>query len=180
MIDEIEERNQAQRELQQIVDAVPQHIVVLSGDGNRVYGNQAACDYHGLTAAQFLVEPITNCFHADDIKKYSQVRDLAIANGEPWEAEARLRRKDGLYRWFLIRGKPLRNDKGSVVRWYLTRTDIEDRKQAEKDLQRMVDAVPHHILMHSADGRRLYANQVTLDFLGWTLEDFLDDTKGAP
>ena len=177
---EIEERKQAQRELQELVDAVPQHIVVLSEDGSRLYGNEAACDYHGLTQEQFLVEPITNCFHLDDIQKYSHIRNSAIANGEPWEAEARLRRKDGQYRWFLIRGKPLRNDKGSVVRWYLTRTDIEDRKQAEKDLQRMVDAVPHHILMHSADGRRLYANQVTLDFLGWTLEDFLDDTKGAP
>jgi len=177
---EIEDRKQAQRELQQIVDAVPQHIVVLNGDGNRLYGNQAACDYHGLTPAQFLVEPITNCFHADDIQKYSQVRGFAIANGQPWEAEARLRRKDGQYRWFLIRGKPLRNDQGSLVRWYLTRTDIEDRKQGEKDLQRLVDAVPQHILVHSADGRRLYANQVTLDFLGWTLHDFLDDQKGAP
>src|SRR6516162_11782703 len=132
MIDEIEERNQAQRELQQLVDAVPQHIVVLSGDGSRVYANQAACDYHGLTSEQFLAEPITNCFHSDDIQNYSLIRNAAIANGEPWEAEARLRRNDGLYRWFLIRGKPLRNDQGAVVRWYLTRTDIEDRKQAEK------------------------------------------------
>jgi PAS domain S-box-containing protein len=180
MIDEIEERNQAQRELQQLVDAVPQHIVVLSGDGSRVYANQAACDYHGLTSEQFLAEPITNCFHSDDIQNYSLIRNAAIANGEPWEAEARLRRNDGLYRWFLIRGKPLRNDQGAVVRWYLTRTDIEDRKQAEKDLQRLVDAVPQHILMHSVDGRRLYANQVTLDFLGWTLEDFLDNKKLAP
>ena len=171
---------QAERELQQLVDAVPQHIVVLSADGKRLYGNQAACDYHGLTPGQFLVEPITNCFHPDDIQNYSQVRDTAIANGEPWEAEARLRRSDGQYRWFLIRGKPLLNDQGSVTRWYLTRTDIEDRKQTERDLQRLVDAVPQHILMHSADGRRLYANKITLDFLGWTLQEFLDEKKAPP
>src|SRR5262245_25297374 len=121
-----EDREQAERELQQLVDAVPQHIVVLSGDGRRLYANQAARDYHSLTLDQFLVEPTVNSFHADDIENYSRMSDSGIASGEPWEAEARLRRKDGAYRWFLIRGKPLRNEHGLVSRWYLTRTDIED------------------------------------------------------
>ncbi len=172
-----EDREQAERELQQLVDAVPQHIVVLSGDGRRLYANQAARDYHSLTLDQFLVEPITNCFHRDDIENYNRIRDSGIARGEPWEAEARLRRKDGAYRWFLIRAKPLRNEQGLVMRWYLTRTDIEDRKQAERELRQMVDAIPQHVVVLAADGRALYVNKVAVDFYGYTPEECLDAAK---
>jgi len=174
---EIEDRKQAQRELQQLVDAVPQHIVVLHGDGRRLYANQAVQDYHELTLEKFLVEPIANCFHPDDLDNYSRLRDSGIASGEPWEAETRLRGKDGQYRWFLIRAKPLRDEQGLVIRWYLARTDIQDRKQAEQELQQLVDAVPQHIVVLSTDGRRLYPNLVTLNFFGWTADDFSDDRK---
>jgi PAS domain S-box-containing protein len=173
MID-IEDRKEAQLELQQLVDAVPQHIVVLYGDGRRLYANQAALDYHGLTLDEFLVEPLANCFHPEDLENYKQRRDPGIAGGEPWEAEVRLRRKDGQYRWFLIRGRPLRDEQGLVIRWYLARTDIEDRKQAERELRQLVDAVPQHMIVLAADGEVLYANQVALDFYGFTLEECLD------
>jgi len=173
MID-IEDRKQAQRELQQLVDAVPQHIVVLYGDGRRLYANQAVLDYHGLTLEEFLVEPITNCFHPEDLERYKHQRNSGIAAGEPWEAEARLRRKDGQYRWFLIRGRPLRDEPGLVIRWYLARTDIQDRKQAEQELRQLVDAVPQHMIVLAADGKPLYANQVALDFYGLKLEECLD------
>ena len=166
-----EDRERAERELQQLVDAVPQHIVVLSGDGHRLYANQAAREYHGLTLDQFLVEPITKCFHLDDIENYRRMRDSGIASEEPWEAEARLRRKDGRYRWFLIRGKPFRNEGGRVTRWYLTRTDIEERKLAEKELRQLIDVVPQSMCVDDADGTVLYANNQLLNYLGFTLEE---------
>jgi PAS domain S-box-containing protein len=168
---DIDDRKQAQLELQQLVDAVPQHIVVLSRDGKRLYGNQAACEYHGLSPQRFLVEPITNCFHLDDIENYSRRRNSGIAKEEPWEAEARLRRKNGAFRWFLIRGKPLRNEQGLVMRWYLTRTDIEERKVAELELRRLIDAVPQYIRVDDKDGKVLYANDRLLDYFGMTLEE---------
>lgn len=160
--------NQSLADLQQLVDAVPQHIVVLTGNGHRLYGNQAACEYHGLTSEQFLVEPITNCFHAQDIETYTRIRNEGIAAGNAWEVEARLRRKDGQYRWFLIRGKPLRNENGSVDRWYLTRTDIQERKSAEQELQQLIDAVPQAMCVDDAGGTVLYANKRLLDYLGFT------------
>jgi len=120
-------RKQAEKEFQQIVAAVPQHIVVLYGDRRRLYANQAALDYHGLTLDEFWVEPITNCFHPEDLENYKRRRDSGIAGGEQWEAEVRLRRKDGQHRWFLIRGRPLRDEQGLIIRWYWARTDIEDR-----------------------------------------------------
>jgi PAS domain S-box-containing protein len=142
-----------------------------------MYANRAARDYHGLTLEEFLVEPIHDCFYTTDVENYSRLRDAGISSGEPWEAEARLRRKDGQFRWFLIRGNPMRNEQGAVVRWYLARTDIEDRKQAEREVAQLVDSVPQLIVVHDADGRRLYPNKVVLDFFGWKLEDFRDDSK---
>ena len=58
------------------------------------------------------------------------------ASAKPDEFEARLRRADGVYRWFLLRTEALRDETGNVVGWYGTNTDIEDRKQAETALQR--------------------------------------------
>ena len=163
--------NTEDRELQQLVDAVPQHIVVLSGDGRRLYANQAAREYHGLTLDQFLVEPIANYFHLDDIENYSRIRNSGIASGEPWEAEARLRRKDGEYRWFLMRGRPFRNEQRLVTRWYLTGTDIQERKLAEQELRQLIDVVPQSMCVDDADGKVLYANKQLLDYLGFAIEE---------
>src|SRR5215469_1838868 len=172
---DIHDRKQAEAELRQLVDAVPQHIVVLDGEGRRVLANKAVLDYHGFTRQEVLVVDHCQCFHPDDLDNYNRMRQAGIASKEPWETEVRLHRRDGQYRWFLIRANPLRDDHGHIMRWYLSRTDIEDRKRAEHEIQQIVDAVPQQIVVLSADGRRLYPNQVTLDFYGWTLEEFLDD-----
>ena len=174
---DIHDRKQAEAELRQLVDAVPQHLVVLDGEGRRLHANRAVLDYHGFTQQEFLVVDHCRCLHPDDLANYDRRRQSGIASGQPWETEARLHRKDGHYRWFLIRANPLRDDQGHLIRWYLSRTDIEDRKQAEREIQQLVDAVPQQIVVLSADGRRLYPNQVTLNFYGWTVEDFLDDKK---
>jgi len=167
----------ADQELRQLVDAVPQHIVVLDGDGQRIHANQVVLEYHGLTLEEFLVVDHRECFHPEDLENYDQKRQSAIANGEAWEAEVRLHRRDGQYRWFLMRAKPFRNDRGRVIRWYLTRTDIEDRKVAEVEIRQLVDAVPQHIIVLAADGRALYVNKVAADFYGYTPEECLDAAK---
>jgi PAS domain S-box-containing protein len=166
------------RELRELVDAVPQHIVVLDGDGRRLHANQVVLDYHGLTLEEFLNEdtPI-KCFHPEDLEKYSSLRRSGMTNGEPWEAEIRLRRKDGRYRWFLLRSNPLRNELGRVLRWYVSGTDIEDRKQAERELRQLVDAVPQHMSVIAPDGQWLYGNKVEMDFHGSTPEEFLEENK---
>jgi PAS domain S-box-containing protein len=131
------ERHQADAELRQIVDVVPQHIFVLEPDGRFRYANQRDLEYTGLTredvrAPDFLAR---SC-HPDDLQRLGPERDQAIARGVPWESEARILGKDGQYRWFLIRLNPLRDEQGRTVRWYGTRTDIEDRKRAEETLKR--------------------------------------------
>jgi len=147
---DIEDRKRAQWEIEQLVDAVPQHLVVLSGDGRRLYANKTVRDYHGMTLQEFLAEEVpSHCFHPDDVALYMRSRTAGIASGQPWEAEARLRRKDGQYRWFLYRANPLRDEQGVVIRWYISRTDIEDRKQADSELQQERNRL--HLLLEFAN-----------------------------
>jgi len=96
------------------------------------------------------------------------------ASGEPSGAAARMRRFDGEYRWFLIRAEPVRDQHGKIVRWYGTSTDIEELKRAEKEPRDIVDYVPQLIVIREPDGRSIYANRATLDYLGRTFEEFLE------
>jgi transcriptional regulator with GAF, ATPase, and Fis domain len=77
----------------------------------------------------------TRFFHPEDVERLRDERAKALARGLPFENEQRARRKDGQYRWFLIRYKPLHDEQGHVIRWYATGTDIEDRKQAEQRMR---------------------------------------------
>jgi PAS domain S-box-containing protein len=101
-----------------------------------------------------------------------------LASGEPGEFEARLRRFDGEYRWFLIRAVPFRDETGKIVKWYGSSTDIEDRKRAEetlrqdeRELRRITDAIPQTIVVQAPGGTPLYANQAVLDYTGLTIKD---------
>jgi len=71
-------------------------------------------------------------FHSDDLERFREERRAALGRGVPFEAELRARRKDGAYRWFLIRYNPFRNEQGQLTRWYATGTDIDDRVRAEE------------------------------------------------
>jgi PAS domain S-box-containing protein len=132
-----EERiRQADSELRQIVDVVPQHIFVLEPDGRFRYANQRDLEYPGVALEDVRAPDfLARVFHPDDWRRLGPELDEAIARGAPWESEARLLGKDGQYRWFLIRLNPLRDEQGRIVRWYGTRTDIEDRKRTEEQLQ---------------------------------------------
>jgi formate hydrogenlyase transcriptional activator len=88
--------------------------------------------------------------------------------------EGRFRRHDGQYRWFLIRLNPLRDGQGSVVRWYGTRTNIEDSKQAEARLKTLIDTIPAMVATTLPDGSADYVNQRWLEYYGVSLEDLKD------
>src|SRR6266436_2974870 len=122
-----------ERELRRITDLIPQAIVVQDPSGTPIYANQATLDYTGLTAED-VIAPLfrERIFHPDDLERLRDERKAALSRGVPFEIEQRARRKDGQYRWFLIRYNPFRNDHGQVTRWYATGTDIDDRVRAEE------------------------------------------------
>src|SRR5947207_5629840 len=127
-----EKLRQEERELRRITDAIPQTIVVQEPDGTPIYANQAVLDYTGLTMEDVITSDFrARIFHAVDLQRLRQARRAALARGLPFEIEQRALRKDGQYRWFLIRYNPFRDEPGRLVRWYATGTDIDDRKRTE-------------------------------------------------
>jgi PAS domain S-box-containing protein len=129
---DITERKRAEEELQQLVDFVPQVIVVLGPDGKWIHANRVAREYTGLTIDEFRsVDVIGRVIHPDDAKRVREVRKLAFSGSSSFEQEARLLGKDGAYRWFLFRYSPL-IEEGRVKRWYGTATEIESRKKQEE------------------------------------------------
>ncbi len=126
---------QSEMELRQIVDFAPQYVGVLGPDRDRLYLNQASLEYIGLTLEEWQNGDNSSAVHPDDWERLMSETQSKFLSGIPHEAELRLRRKDGKYRWILFRYNPLRDEQGRIRRWYVAGADIEDRKQAEQRLQ---------------------------------------------
>ena len=126
---------QDERELRQLMDFLPQHVLVLDKDGTLLQANRTLLDYKGCTLEELqgsgTRERITRDVHPDDLERVQNERRIGLPNGVPFEMEKRLLGKDGRFRWFLFRYNPVLDDDGAVVRWFASATDIEDRKQAE-------------------------------------------------
>jgi formate hydrogenlyase transcriptional activator len=121
--------------LRHILDFAPQQVAVLGPDGTRIYSNQANLDYLGLTLEEWQSVDPRRFVHPDDFERAMSQGHSKFSSGLPHEIEMRLQGTDGRYRWFLLRHSPLRDEQGSLLRWYVAGTDIEDRKQAEQRLQ---------------------------------------------
>src|SRR5260370_15609984 len=132
-----EKIRQSEGELRQLIDVIPQQVFVFDVDWSPLFANRRELEYTGLTSQEMQSrEAVARIFHPEDLKKLEAARERARSEGAPIEMEARIRGKDGGYRWFLVRDNPIRDERGRVLRWYGTRTDIEGRKRAEEDLSR--------------------------------------------
>jgi PAS domain S-box-containing protein len=135
-VTDITERKRPEQELHQLVDFVPQLILVLDPDGKWIHANRVAREYTGLTLDEYRsVDAIGRIIHPDDADKTRAVRERAFSGIDPFELEARLLGKDGVYRWFLFRYNPL-VEQGRVRRWYAGATEIESRKQEEERIRK--------------------------------------------
>jgi formate hydrogenlyase transcriptional activator len=163
-----------------IMDTIPAVVWCGLPDGSKEFLNKRWRDYTGLSSEESYGWGWQTAVHPEDLPPLSEKwRELA-ASGEPGEIEARLRREDGAFRWFLIRVEPLRDTSGKIVRWYGTSTDIEDLKQTEvnlredeRELRRITDLIPQAIVVQDPSGAPLYANQATLNYTGLKIEDVL-------
>ena len=125
---------QSEKELRQLLDFTPQHVTVLGPDRRRLYNNHAALDYHGLTLEEWQTADPDRLFHPQDWERLTREVYSKFLSGSSLDIEVRLRRRDGEYRWFLIRYNPTLDEQGRPTRWYAAATDIEDRKHAEQRL----------------------------------------------
>jgi len=161
-----------------MVDTIPALVWCTLPDGSNEFHNQQWHDYTGLPEGAETGWGWKVAYHPEDLERLLNEFQSIVASGEPGEMEARLRRFDGEYRWFLIRAAPLRDETGKIVYWYGSSTDIEDRKRAEeklrqdeRELRRITDAIAQTIVVQSPDGGPIYANQAVLDYTGLTIED---------
>ena len=139
-LQEIKQRNEALRAREQnldlIINTIPALVWSSRPDGSAEFFNQHYLDYVGLSAEEAKDWGWTVAVHPDDLNGLAGAWQAIMATGKHGEAEARLRRFDGEYRWFLFRANPLRDDRGNIVKWFGINTDIEDRKRAEEKLRR--------------------------------------------
>jgi len=129
-----ERLQRSERELREVIETIPCMAWSASADGAAQFFNRRWLDYAGLAADQVQNWGWTAAVHPDELNALVDYWRTVIASSQSGEIEARLRRFDGVYRWFLFRATPSFDDQGKVAKWYGTNTDIDDRKRAEQAL----------------------------------------------
>ena len=129
-----ERLQRSEQELREVIEMIPSMAWSASADGAAEFFNRRWLDYAGLTADQAQGSGWTTAVHPDDLNALVDYWRGLLASGKPGEIEARLRRFDGEYHWFLFRATPSFDDNGRLVKWYGTNTDIQARKTAEQAL----------------------------------------------
>lgn len=119
---------------QLIVESIPAPVAVITPTGEVEALNQPILDYFGKSFDELTGWANSDTVHPDDLPHVIEVRQKALERGETYEVESRHRRADGVYRWFHVRGFPLKNTDGRILRWCVLLTDIDDRKRAEAQL----------------------------------------------
>jgi formate hydrogenlyase transcriptional activator len=177
-----EEIRNSEARLRKIIDTIPTLAWCTLPDGTGIFWNRRWHEYTGLSLEVVRGWGWQNAIHPEDLKEITDKWLGFLAAGQPGEVEGRLRRFDGVYRWFLFRAEPLRDESGNIVNWYGTDTDIDDLKCAEaklrkdeEELRRMTDAIPQTIIVLNPDGKAIYANRAALEYTGLSLDDVQTD-----
>ena len=177
---EIVERRRAEEALREsedhlrrVIDTIPQQIWSGPPDGSLDFCNAQFRSNVGLTQEELRGDGWQHILHPADRERVVKDWRESVVNGTPFEHGVRHRMADGQYRWFLVRGVPLKDSAGRVVRWYGTNTDIEDRKQAADRLRLVIDTTP--AMLHSAgpDGNVDFFNKRWLEYVGVPLDNLL-------
>ncbi len=163
IVKDVSARKQAELALQEsednfrtLVNFVPQMVWMCRRDGLNIYFNQRWFDYTGLTPAESYGRGWSTPFHPDHRQAAWDAWNQAVATGETYQIESRLRAADGSYRWFLMRGAPLRDESGEIVRWFGTCTDIDDMKRTEAELAKLNQELEEHVRRRTAELQAIF------------------------
>jgi PAS domain S-box-containing protein len=133
----IQQLRRQEKQLRDVIDTIPALAFSSSPDGKNEWVNRRWVEYSGLSPEASSGSGWRSMVHPDDLDEHVKKWQMSLASGEPFENEARRRSGNGEYRWFLVRAVPLRDAHGNILKWYGTLTDIEDRKKAEQERERL-------------------------------------------
>ncbi|MBD9570800.1 PAS domain-containing protein [Ensifer sp. ENS08] len=184
-----------QREARQLVDCIPVGIEVLSPDGKPEFVNAFAARYFGKSVAELREAGLSPFIHPQDLPLVLEASASSTQTGAPFDMEFRFLHSSGNYRWFHVRGSPLRDSTGKIVRWYAVHIDIDDQKRAEYALLQSdfnskltVNNIPAMAWSSRPDGAADFLSQYYLDYIGssapaaegwqWTSAVHPDDLPG--
>jgi two-component system, LuxR family, sensor kinase FixL len=163
-----------------VIDTIPTFAWRTRPDGYAEFFSQRWQDYTGLSLEQAQGWRWTISLHPDDVAGLTNAWRATLATGSPAEAESRVRRGDGVYRWFLFQAEPLRDERGNIVKWYGTYTDIEDRKRAEALLREqagLLDLTHDTIFVRDMNDLITYWNRGAEERYGWPREQALGNSS---
>jgi PAS domain S-box-containing protein len=128
----------SEQQLRKVLQTIPTMAWFASAHGANEFVSEGWLEYTGLTLEDTRGAGWQSALHPDDFERYTEAWRSAVRSGEMFENEARLRRAaDGQFRWFLCRAVPVRDENGTIVRWYGALTDIEERKRSEQERERL-------------------------------------------
>jgi PAS domain S-box-containing protein len=140
----------SEQEFRSLAEAMPQIVWATRPDGWNIYFNQQWVDYTGMTMEESYGHGWNAPFHPDDKQRAWEAWQRATQHDERYSLECRLRRADGVYRWWLVRGEPMRGANGEILKWFGTCTDIEEIKQAQAALREANDLLEQRVAERTA------------------------------
>jgi PAS domain S-box-containing protein len=156
------------------MDTIPGLVWSALPDGDVEFCNQRWLDYTGMTFDEIKGWGWAAAIHPQDATDLREGWRTALLRSTPFQAEARMRRADGCYRWFLIQAMPLRDSGGRIIRWYGTNTDVEELKLAQEELQRqtsrldeLFEQAPEAVVVLSTDDRIVRVNKEFTRMFGY-------------
>jgi len=165
-------------DLNRVLDGLPVMVWTAVPDGRIDFVNQRWSDYTGLSLDDAEGWKWQSVIKTDDLAGLLERWRSILASGQPDEMEARIRRFDGQYRWFLVQTNPIRDDGGQIVKWCGVSIDVDDRKRAEDDLRaserdarQIVDGMPGLVAIFTPDGELEGVNRQILEYYGMTFEE---------
>ncbi len=170
--------SESEWQARQLADTMPHIVWTAEPDGTVDYFNGRWYEYTGMTPEASLAHlGWRSAVHPDDLKQFFQVRDPAVGEGQFFQADVRLRDRQGTYRWHMVRSVPVWDESGRVVRRFGTATDIDDRMRAEEAVRAseerfrfLAESIPHIVWTARPDGFREYASSRFLGYLGLSPE----------
>src|SRR5271154_3518033 len=165
-------------ELRLLVDAIPTLVWRAAPDGDFEYVNKRMLEYLGAPLSEVIGWGWMDKVHPDDVGFKVRSWLANLESGNPHDVVCRIRGADGRYRWFEVRGEPLRASNGAVLSWYGVLIDIDDRRTAEEalresefELRQVIETVPSLLWSLGPNGEQTQLSQRALDYIGVRFED---------